>query len=76
MSLLMAGTVFAEEYEFDAIDYAITGYLGNGGDLVIPDIIQECPVEIISSSTFYANAAVESLLFPETLIRWELGWGR
>lgn len=73
LAMLITGIAAAEEYdfEFNTNDFAVTGYIGNGGNVVIPDVIQECPVEIISSSTFYANDAVESLLFPETLITLE-----
>lgn len=71
--MMISSMVFAQEtdYTFDTMDYAITGYNGNGGNVVIPDMIQGCPVESITSSTFYGNDTVTSLQLPQTLITLE-----
>lgn len=69
----MNSIVFAEEsdFVFDNSDFAVTAYNGSGGEVSVPEVLQECPVEIIASSTFYGNDTVTSLTLPETLITLE-----
>ena len=58
----------AEEYAFNADDYAVTAYYGMGSEVVLPNEIDGCPVEILESSVFYANSEVTSLTLPDTLL--------
>lgn len=68
MSVLCTNVLAEEaEYEFNTSDYAIEAYNGAGGDVILPDVLQECPVEIVNSSVFYGNNSVTSVTFPETL---------
>jgi len=62
-----ASALADSDYEFNSEDYAITGYTGPGGDVVIPDSIDGCPVDIIESSVFYNNATITSVVLPEGL---------
>lgn len=57
-----------EDYVFDVNDYMITAYQGMGGDVVIPDTLSGCPVEMIDSSVFYGNPDITTLKMPETLL--------
>lgn len=67
---ILSTSVWAEEgvFEFNINDYAIEAYSGSGGEVIVPETLDGCPVEIISSSTFYGNASVTSMVFPETLL--------
>ena len=68
--LCMACTGGAAEYtfEFDEQDYAVTACSGTDAQVVMPDEIDGCPVEIINSSVFYGNAQIASLTLPQTLL--------
>lgn len=70
LCLMLNCMVWAEDsdYTFDDMDYSITAYNGTGGELILPNELGSCPVEIITSSVFYANTDVTSITFPDTLI--------
>ena len=62
--------VMAEDesvWNFDVGNYTIDGYTGAGGDVVVPDTIQGCPVEIIGTGAFQSSADITSLTLPETV---------
>ena len=70
LTIMFTVTVRAEDasvWQFDMEDYSLDEYTGEGGDLVIPDTISECPVEIVGTSAFSSNDTITSLVFPETV---------
>ncbi|MBR5288575.1 MAG: leucine-rich repeat domain-containing protein [Clostridia bacterium] len=54
-------------WEFDAEDYKLTGYDGEGGAVIIPQRITGCTVDILGMDVFADNDAVTSLTLPSTL---------
>ena len=70
MLLMLPLGVLAEtenRWDFDANDYALDGYNGPGGDVVVPDFIDGMPVEILGAYAFRENNELTSLVLPETL---------
>ena len=68
--LLLAGlSVQAEEtvWDFDTTDFKLNGYQGEGGDVVIPDVIDGCTVDIAGMYLFNDDGSVTSLTLPSTL---------
>lgn len=68
--IMLSVSVQAEDesvWTFDTVDYTLDGYSGAGGDVVIPDTIQGCPVDIIGSDAFNGVDTVTSITFPETV---------
>ena len=68
--VMLCVPVMAEEesvWNFDADNYKVDGYTGAGGDVVVPDTIQGCPVQIIGTGAFQSSADITSLTLPETV---------
>jgi len=68
--LLSAGFALAEDesvWGFDTLNYALSGYSGPGGDLVIPAAISDCTVDIISATAFNNAGGITSITLPETV---------
>jgi len=68
--LLWAGFALAEDesaWDFDTINYALNGYSGAGGDLVIPAVISGCTVDIIGATAFNNAGGITSITLPETV---------
>ncbi|MBR6766589.1 MAG: leucine-rich repeat domain-containing protein [Clostridia bacterium] len=61
------------EWEFDTYSYSLEGYSGQAGDLVIPDVIQDCTVDILGLNAFNSNTGITSLVLPGTLRQIENG---
>jgi len=66
--LLFACVAGAEEYAFNEDDYKVTAYSGAGGEVIMPEELAGCPVEIVDSSVFYGNETITSLTLPQTLL--------
>ena len=45
----------------------ITGYEGDGGDIKIPDVIEDCNVTEIESSAFYGVESITTIILPSSL---------
>jgi len=54
-------------YTIDEAGAVITGYTGNGGDVIIPDEIEGDPVVAIGSNAFNGKTAVTSVTIPDTV---------
>ena len=68
--VMLCVPVMAEDesvWTFDTGNYTVDGYTGAGGDVVVPDTIQGCPVEVIGTGAFQSSASITSLTFPETV---------
>ena len=59
------------DFEFDTYDYIMTNYVGAGGDVVIPDVIQDCPAKRIAQGTFQDKDTITSITFPTVLVSME-----
>ena len=53
------------EYEVEDGKVTITGYTGNGGDVVIPDEIEGLPVTCIGDNAFCYCTGLTSITLPE-----------
>lgn len=78
--VMLCVPVMAEDesvWTFDVEDYSLDGYTGTGTDVVVPDTIQGCPVEIIGTGAFESCAGLTSLAFPETVtfLEGSVGYG-
>lgn len=76
--VMLCVPVMAEDesvWTFDAGYYTLDDYTGAGGDVVVPDTIQGCPVQIIGTSAFVEATDITSLTFPETVKMLELSVG-
>lgn len=75
MMMLAVGFALAEDsqWEFDTYSYSLDGYLGDGGDVTIPDVIQDCTVDIIGLNAFNSADGITSLTLPATLRQIEGG---
>ncbi len=72
--LLFMGAALGEEvWDFDPYNYSLDGYTGAGGDVVIPEMIQECTVDIIGLNAFNGADGVTSLVLPGTVRQIEEG---
>lgn len=68
--IMLSVSVQAEDesvWSFDTVDYTLDGYSGAGGDVVIPDTLQGCTVDIIGSDAFNGVDSITSITFPETV---------
>lgn len=46
----------------------ITGYTGSGGEVVIPDTLEDLPVTRIGDSAFYQQRSITSVTIPDSVI--------
>lgn len=68
--VMLCVPVMAEDesvWTFDTGNYTLDGYTGTGGDVVVPDTIQGCPVAVIGTSCFDSSDTITSLTFPESV---------
>ena len=68
--MLCACCALAEDesvWDFDTLDFALNGYTGAGGDVVIPDIIEDCTVDIIGLTAFNNMSGITSITLPDTV---------
>lgn len=68
--IILCVPVMAEEeavWTFDIDNDSLDGYSGAGGDVVVPDTIQGCPVTVIGSNAFSSSDTITSLTFPESV---------
>jgi hypothetical protein len=68
--VLCPGNALAEEesgFLFEVADGAatVTGYVGEGGDVVIPKMLGGCPTLAIGDGAFYENHAIVSVTIPD-----------
>ncbi len=54
-------------WDFDTEYWAVNDYTGAGGDVVVPEKIKDCPVNVLKLSVFNGNADITSLTLPEGL---------
>lgn len=76
--VMLCVPVMAEDesvWTFDAGYYTLDDYTGAGGDVVVPDTIQGCPVQIIGTSAFVEATGITSLTFTETVKMLEISVG-
>ncbi len=70
LTAMLCIPVMAEDesvWTFDTDNYSLDGYSGAGGDVVVPDTISGCPVDIIGMSAFSSSDTITSLTLPETV---------
>lgn len=69
--MLLAASMGAQaeqaDWEFDFDDYKLTGYLGEGGAVVIPERIDGCTVDILGMDLFNDADDLTSLTLPSTI---------
>ena len=63
-TLCFSANAASPEEDFIIIDNCITGYVGNGGDIVIPDGITQ-----IGLHTFWGNKNITSVVIPKSCTR-------
>lgn len=78
IALFMLSVCFAlaedeSVWDFDTINYALNGYSGTGGDLIIPACINDCTVDIISVNAFNGTGGITAIALPETVRQIEDG---
>ncbi len=58
------------EFTYEIVDgeVTITGYIGNGGDVVIPSALEGYPVTTIRDYAFEKNSSITSVVIPDTVI--------
>ncbi len=56
------------EFQIDGDGVVITAYLGPGGDVVIPDMLDFYPVTGIGSSAFFGVKSLTSVTIPNSVI--------
>lgn len=56
------------EYSLENDECTITKYLGSGPNVVIPSVIEGCPVRYIGSSAFEEDFNIVSVILPEGII--------
>ena len=64
-------------YSTDGTNVTITGYTGSGGDVTIPDTINDLPVTSIGGLTFYGCSSLTSVTIPDgvkSIGDWAFGW--
>ena len=71
MILLFAAVALAADtdFEFDADSGTITQYLGDGGDVVIPDALDGVPVVALGKELFAYNSDITSVAMPESIVK-------
>ncbi|MGN0355439.1 MAG: leucine-rich repeat domain-containing protein [Muricoprocola sp.] len=80
LTTMLCVPVLAEDesvWNFDTSNYALDGYTGVGGDVVVPDTILGCPVDIIGMQAFGSSDTLTSLTLPEGVKQLEgyvAGW--
>ncbi len=57
------------DFLFDPLEGAITGYLGQGGEVTVPGEIGGFPVRIIGDNAFSTNSDITSVKLPEGIKR-------
>jgi hypothetical protein len=58
-------------FEFDALTGTITGYVGPGGDVTVPEAIDGAPVARIGQNAFASNNDITSVILPRSVRRLE-----
>ena len=71
LGLFTAASAWALDYTYTESggEITITGYTGSGGDIVIPDTIEEMPVVTIRSYAFYICSSLFSITIPDSVTR-------
>lgn len=64
------GTVAPPQYTYTTNDgsITITGYIGSGGDIIIPDTIEGLPVAIIGNYAFESCTNLTSAVIPDSVV--------
>jgi len=60
-------------WDFDTYSYSLEGYTGAQSELVVPDMIQGCTVDILGVNAFNSASELTSIVMPETLRQIEDG---
>jgi len=60
-------------WNFDTFAYSLDGYTGNEADLIIPDVIGDCTVDILGLNAFNNTPGISSITLPSTLLQIEDG---